>query len=80
MLSIRGNTIPARKAWTGGDLPRRGIVLADSPIGRQWRFIRHLYFREQLAEWVSYWGDMPDKNTRKIFWNRANLDAWATIR
>lgn len=68
-----------RIAWTGGDVPRRGITLADSPYGRQYRSIRHELFREALTDWRDYWHDLPDRDTRKILWNRASLDAWATL-
>lgn len=69
-----------RIAWTGGDVPRRGICLADSPFGRRYRRVRSYYFQEQLVTWIQYWKDLPNKDTRKIFWNRASLDSWATVR
>jgi len=68
-----------RIAWTGGDVPCRGIKIADTPNGRMYRKLRHDYLREQLTLWVQYWHDMPDRYTRKIMWNRASLDAWATL-
>jgi len=68
-----------RIAWTGGDVPRRGLCLANSPYGRQYRYFRHSFFREQLCDWREYWGDMPNRDTRKIFCNRASIDAWATL-
>ena len=73
-------TAPYRRhAWTGGDVPRRGLVLASTPLGRRYRAIRHDFFREQLMDWRSGWGDLPDRDTRAIFWNRASLDAWRTL-
>lgn len=71
---------PQRIAWTGGDVPRRGIVLSDTTFAKWYRYIRHLYFREQLDTWREYWGDLPKQDTNRIFWNRASLDAWATLR
>jgi hypothetical protein len=68
-----------RIAWTGGDVPRRGIVLADNERGRKYRHMRHIYFRELLKAYTEYWHELPNKDTRKIMWNWASLDAWATL-
>ena len=75
--SVHG--IPERRAWTGGDTPQRAVVLADTPTGRLYRYVRRVFFWEQLRDWRSFWGDMPNLDTARIFWTRASLDAWRTL-
>ena len=63
------------KAWTGGSIP----APIDAVSKAERRLITKL-FREQLKIWLDYWEDMPNKDTRGIFWNRARYDAHATCR
>lgn len=64
-----------RRAWTGGDAPTADHMSA-SPA---YRSLVCLIYREQLAYWRAYWGDMPNADTRSIFWRRARFDAFATL-
>lgn len=64
-----------RVAWTGGSSPTQADI-ADPTFRR----IRSAYFQEQLADWNSGWGDLPNLDTCRIFWGRATYDAWATVR
>lgn len=75
-------SFPSQVAWTGGDSPReyRDVVLGNSTFGQWFRYLRHRFFREQILAWRVYWGDMPDRDTRHTFWNRASYDSWATLR
>lgn len=63
------------RAWTGGSLPERLSV-----IGPQERTTVRAFFREQLADWHTAWGDLPDADTLRVFWKRARFDAHATHR
>lgn len=70
----RQTTIPPRRAWTGGDGPR-----ALGTLGIERRTVSE-FFREQVTIWRDFWHDMPDRDTLRIFWNRARHDAHATHR
>ena len=67
-----------RQAWTGGDVPRRGLCLADSRFGRRYRLLRRAYFRKDLMANAEYWGGELTRDVVKTVWNRASLDAFAT--
>ena len=58
-------------AWTGGEWP--GAMSPDL------RRARSAFFREQLQDWRTAWGDWPDRYTLKIMWTRALGDAWRTL-
>ena len=62
-------------AWTGGSVPSRQ-QLAWPHLRGLWRQL----FREQMRDWRAYWKDWPKLDTARLFWNRAKLDAWATVR
>lgn len=67
-------------AWTGGSAPDPIVTRARNSRGREFRRIRRELFREQVTIWREYWGDSPDHHTIRIFWNRAQHDAWSTVR
>ena len=62
-------------AWTGGSAPPSGFPRNDSEKA----LVAALYL-EQLTVWFGFWGDWPDEDTSRIFWNRAVYDSWATVR
>lgn len=68
----------ARKTWTGGSTPPKGC----NDFG--YLILRRIYFREYLNECggLDLWacaGTSPLERAR-ILWNRAKLDAWASVR
>jgi hypothetical protein len=63
-----------RVSWTGGDTPPTTFPR----ISNDFKNIRSFFFREQINGFKNYWGDMPNRDTLNIFWNRAHLDAWRT--
>jgi len=63
------------KAWTGGSAPA-GLL----EISREERELVSYLFQEQMTTWNQGWGGWPDKDTRRIFWNRARYDAHSTFR
>lgn len=62
-------------AWTGGTPPR---PIAD--IHNQERTLVSALFRNQILDFRAYWGELPDRDTTRIYWNRARHDAHATYR
>ena len=78
-IDIGGETLE-RVAWTGGSVPSEKVKRTNS----RFRRLRQFYFREVVGMcggldlWVCT-GNSPLDRAR-IFWNQANLDAWATIR
>jgi len=66
--------------WTGGDTPPPGMMKAD----RTYRGLVSLLFQEQLAECggLDLWkcAGTSSMERARIFWHRAKLDAWATLR
>ncbi len=65
----------ATKAWTGGTGPRPW-----SDVEGFERVYVSALFAEQVADWIECWGNMPEMDTARIFWNRARHDAHATAR
>jgi hypothetical protein len=61
-------------AWTGGSRPP--VHARQSAL---YRVIRHRLFREQCETYHGFWGDLPI-DVARIFWTRANYDAWASVR
>lgn len=68
-----GESHPVR-AWTGGGYPGPGFTPTQA-----FRRIRSALFRDQLVGWRCFWGDSPNRDTRRLFWKRANADAYATL-
>lgn len=72
-------TIIKRIAWTGGDTPTR-----QQKQNRKFKNLRSDLFREQVREcggldlWVCAGTSALER--ARIFWNRATLDAHATLR
>ena len=68
-----------RKAWTGGSVPSKADK-NEEPF----RLLRHIYFKEQVADsgGLDFWACAGTSalERARIFWNRATLDAWATLR
>lgn len=62
-------------AWMGGTSPFPYKSLSSAQRG----FISRL-FRAQVTTFRQYWGDMPNLDTCRIFFNRAQGDAHATLR
>jgi hypothetical protein len=77
--TIDQNKTP-RIAWTGGSTPTRETRRQDN----HFRLLRKMFFLEQLADcggldlWVCAGTSVLER--ARIFWNRATLDAWATVR
>ena len=73
-----GGCLYSRFAWTGGDIPPKGLRF------KPYRELVRAYFREQIAEcggldlWTCAGTSCLDRS--RIFWNRARLDAWRTLR
>jgi hypothetical protein len=68
-----------RTVWTGGTTPTRG----DKRRGDLRRY-RGEFFREYVRECggLDLWecAGTSALERARIFWNRATLDAWATVR
>ena len=62
-------------AWTGGSAPPSGFPRNDSE-----KVLVVVMYLDQLSVWFGFWGDLPDSDTARIFWNRAVHDSWATVR
>lgn len=62
-------------AWMGGSRP-----LKPTEISSAERSLVSYLFREQVATFNLFWGDMPTRDTLKTLWNRARHDAHATYR
>jgi hypothetical protein len=62
------------RAWTGGSCPKPIDTISQS----ERKTCRNL-FREQVRDFMAYWGDMPS-DVLRIFWNRARFDSHATHR
>lgn len=69
-----------RKAWTGGDTPKDDLLFSDA----EYLGLVKFFFREQLKEcggldlWACAGTSALDR--ARIFWNRAKLDAYATLK
>ncbi len=67
-----------RHGWTGGDVPPKGF--------REPEFMGlvRAYFRDQVAECggLDLWACAGTSalERARIFWNRARLDAWRTLK
>jgi hypothetical protein len=78
IYSADTDTLFTRCAWTGGDTPPARHGDAD------YRAIRRALFRESVRDcgglglWECAGTSALDR--ARIFWNRARLDSWATIR
>ena len=81
-----GQSLYAHTAWTGGDMPNVaptagcGSGAFAQPHAAHFATIRNRLYRSQVSVWRDMWGDMPDADTRSIFWSRAIADAYATVR
>lgn len=62
-------------AWTGGSRPAKPSAISSKQAG-----IQKLLFGEQVMTFRNYWGDSPNWDTLRIFFNRARYDAHATLR
>jgi len=69
-----------RHAWTGGDTPPPGLRRGNA----KFRSLVSFFFQEQLVECggLDFWkcAGTSSMERARIFWNRAMLDAWATVR
>ena len=67
-------------AWTGGSTPPRGFWQVNSAFRALTRFL----YREQVKDCggLGLWACAGTSSLERarIFWNRARLDAWATLR
>lgn len=67
-----------RVAWTGGSVPPARLRF------RVYRGLRSAYFRESVREYggLDLWtcAGTSALVRARIFWNRAGLDAWSTLR
>lgn len=61
--------------WMGGTPPRAPSEISPAEAGMQ-KFL----FLEQVTVFRRYWGDSPDWDTLRIFYNRARHDAHASWR
>ena len=68
-----------RRAWTGGSVPTK--EQKASPL---FRALRREFFRGTVAicGGLDLWACAGTSalERARIFWNQANLDAWATVR
>jgi hypothetical protein len=62
-------------AWTGGSRPPSPSKASNALCG-----IQKALFGEQVNDFINYWGDEPNWDTLRIYFNRARYDAHATIR
>ncbi len=67
------------KTWTGGSTPTK-----EDKQSSAFRTLRKTLFRVQVANCggLDLWKDAGTSalERARIFWNRATLDAWASIR
>lgn len=63
------------RAWTGGTRPAPLLSLSAEE-----RETVSAMFREQLADWASFWREPPPTDVLRTFWRRARYDAHATHR
>jgi len=75
-LKTQSGTEYKRIAWMGGSTPPPDLYKNC----QDYRDLTLLFYEEQVSDFAEYWGDMPDQDTKKIFWNRATGDAWSTYR
>jgi hypothetical protein len=79
MIGIDGSKFPVypRRAWTGGNGNYHGCAHQD------FKWLRRLFFREQVRECgrLDLWACAGTSalERARIFWNRASLDAFATL-
>lgn len=62
-------------AWTGGSTPAK-----PSQISAAQASVQKFIFAQQVADFFGYWGDYPNRDTLRIFFRRARMDAHATFR
>lgn len=62
-------------AWTGGCRPAKPSAISPLQAG-----VQKYLFSEQVVTFRKYWGDSPNWDTLRIFFNRARYDAHATFR
>ena len=62
-------------AWTGGSRPAAPSAISAAQAGTQ----KFLYC-QQVETFRNYWGDYPNWDTLRIYYNRARYDAHATHR
>ena len=62
-------------AWTGGTPPE-----AYTATTKGQKLLISKLFKEQIQHYTEYWKQLPNMDTCRIFWNRAQHDAHATIR
>lgn len=84
-FTMPDGTVYRMQAWTGGNAPLMtstagfGAGAFVSPISDHYSLIRNALYREQFRTFAGYWGEGPDADARRIFWNRACHDAWRTV-
>ena len=76
LLKTKSGRKYQRVAWTGGSWKPEGL----EKISKDYRDLVSFFFREQMMDFGNFWGDLPDMDTRRIFWRRAKADAYATYR
>lgn len=62
-------------AWMGGSSPKKLSTLSHKERG-----LVSFLFAEQVAAYSGGWGEFPNLDVCRIFWNRARHDAHATCR
>lgn len=62
-------------AWMGGSRPKK---FSDCSV-KEKNLVSYL-FRDQVAAFNLFWGDMPEMDIFRIYWKRARYDAHATLR
>lgn len=62
-------------AWMGGSKPNK-----LSSIDSRERQMVSIFFQEQMYHFIRYWESYPDKDTTRLFWNRARHDAHSSRR
>ena len=67
-------------AWTGGSPVPKWIKRSKCARGKEFRKLRSTLFRDQVRVFKDFWWDIPQVAILNTFWNRASLDAWASIR
>lgn len=58
--------------WTGGSRPNKPSKVTQAETS-----VRSYLFREQIEAFRKYWGDYPDRDTLRIYFRRARMDAHA---
>lgn len=78
-IQTRDLKVYNRRAWMGGKTPEKNLIRKNS----EFRNLVSAFFREELRDCLGldFWkcAGTSGMERARIFWNRAKLDAFATL-